>query len=326
MKKLGLIMIMLISIGTLSSTYADDLAELEALLNEESVAEKTTTDNTTDAWTESEWITNENTDLEALKDLEALENKDTSLKNEKIVLSTTWETTIDTVTLTFKKIPGYSNYKIYYAKVDENITEEEISNLDYSEKQVIAEDDKENVEVTIDQLEENQRYQFLVKAFDNTGTPIFSTQSEFLYVTTKQAHKAPEDNIIYDPVVKVDGTKVNISYKPWVDVRRVKISVSEDGQTFRPKDTIDASQTSYSFSPENTWKIYIKIVPVAEDGTFWVCKVGEVNVKDNIFTANVEPKKETQEKMWEPETGPELYFLVIIAILAYAVYALRKRI
>ncbi len=309
---------MLMSVWLVFNTHAadDDLAELEALLNEES---------STNTWSENEQPSTGNSnedesmndldELDSLEEFESMESNNDS-SQDQITLSTTWETTIDTVNIVFEKLDNYSEYKVYYSKSSEE---------DLSEEQITAEDGMDEIEVSISNLESNTEYQFIAKAFDNTGNPISSTESEPLNVTTKQSHQAAEDNVIYNPIVEVDWTKIHISYEPWVDVEKVQISYSEDGQTFKPETTLDASETSYTFQPENTWKTYIKIVPVSEDWTLWVCKVGETNVENNTFTANVEPKEETEEKMWEPETGPELFLLVIVAVLAYSLYALRKR-
>ena len=303
MKKLSLIIVMLMSAGILVNVYADDLSELDSLLNQENT--------TSGDASNSDQATNydaSNSDLDSLDDLSTSEDT-------KIVLSTTWEVTTNSVSLTFKKLDAYSNYKIYYSKSSEK-------NL--SEKDITVEDGQKNVNVTIDNLELNTWYQFIAKAFDDNGNPVAATVSDPIDVTTAQVHNAPSDNIIHNPVVKVDGTKITISYKPWVDVSKVQISLSEDGKTFKPLTTIDATQTSYTFTAKSTWKKYIKIVPIAQDGIIWVCKVWETNVDNNTFTATVKPKN-TQKKIWKPKTGPEMYLLIILAIFAYVVYALRKR-
>jgi hypothetical protein len=50
-------------------------------------------------------------------------------------------------------------------------------------------------------------------------------------------------------------------------VKKVQISISEDGKTFKPVATIDATQTSYTIHTETTGKKFVKLVPIAEDGT-----------------------------------------------------------
>ena len=300
MKKLSLIIVMLMSAGILVNTYADDLDELNGLL-EQSANDNSGSSNSSNDTNSAQ--PNDNSTYD-------------SGSNEKIVLSVTWDVTANSVTLTFKKLDAYSNYKIYYSKSSEE-------NL--SEKDIIAEDGQENVEVTIDNLEPNTEYQFIAKAFDDNGNPVAATASDPVDVTTEQVHNAPSDNIIHNPLVKVDGTNITISYKPWVDVSKVQISLSEDAKTFKPLTTVDTSQTSYTFTAKSTWKKYIKIVPIAQDGTIWVCKVWETNVDNNTFTAIVKPKN-TQKKIWKPKTGPEMYLLIILAIFAYVVYALRKRV
>ena len=332
MKKLSLIIVMLMSAGIFVNTYADDLDELNGLLEQagndnsndsnsggNDNSTQSDDDSTDTGSTDTDSSDNSSSDQsdDDLGDLKELDNNsdDNSSNEEKIVLSITWDVTANSVTLTFKKLDAYSNYKIYYSKSSEE-------NL--SEKDIIAEDGQENVEVTIDNLEPNTEYQFIAKAFDDNGNPVAATASDPVDVTTEQVHNAPSDNIIHDPVIKVDGSKITISYKPWVDVAKVQISLSEDAKTFKPLTTVDTSQTSYTFTAKSTWKKYIKIVPIAQDGTIWVCKVWKTTVDNNTFTATVKPNN-TQKKIWEPKTGPEMYLLIILAIFAYVVYALRKR-
>jgi len=102
-------------------------------------------------------------------------------------------------------LDAYANYKIYYSKNSED-------NL--LEKQVSAENSQENITVTINGLESDTDYQFIAKAFDNNGDPVATTESDPLDITTEQVHNAPSDNIIHNPVVKVDGSKITISYEP----------------------------------------------------------------------------------------------------------------
>lgn len=303
---------MLMSIGIIVNTYADDLSELDSELQQLD----------SQNWDSQNADASSDTSNNDLENLDSLDNGSTNADN-KITLSLTWESTTDSISLTFKKLDKYSQYKVYYSKTSET------DNL--LEKQVNAEDGQEDVNVTVDNLEPNTEYQFVVKAFDNDGNPVAETESDPLTASTKQVtttepvHNAPSDNIIHDPVVTTNGTEVTISYKPWVDVSKVQISSSEDGQTFKPVATIDATKTSYTFTPKTTWKKYIKIVPIAKDGTIWICRVGKTVVKNNTFTTSVEPKKTTQKKIWKPKTGPEIYLLILFAIFAYIVYALRKR-
>jgi len=322
MKKLSLIIAMFISAGLIINIYAADTLSGGELSGGELIG--------------GEFGDN---DLKALEELDlgaetwAAQIAGNTTENEKIVLSTTWEKIANSVTLTFKKIGAYSNYKIYYSKTsDSNLLEQEIT----------SEPDKDNVDVTINNLEPNMEYQFIGKAFNKDGEPIAATESDpLLYTNTisepvNQVHNAYVDNVIHEPVIKVEGSKITISYKPWVDVSQVQISMSDDWQIFKPITSIEASQTSYTFTPElswdvnnttwtwsvnqPTWKKYIKIVPISKDGTVWICKVGETIIPDNIIA--VESKKD----MWKPKTWPEMYLLVILAIFTYIVYALRKRV
>jgi hypothetical protein len=66
------------------------------------------------------------------------------------------------------------------------------------------------------------------------------------------------------------------------------------------------------------------LVPIAEDGTLGTCKIGATDVP--FVTAKVEPKQKAQNNMGKPKTGPELYLLIIIAILAAGAYSYRKRV
>jgi hypothetical protein len=53
-----------------------------------------------------------------------------------------------------------------------------------------------------------------------------------------------------------------------VDVKKVQISVSEDGKVFKPAATVDSTTKSYTINADKTGKKYIKLVPIANDGTF----------------------------------------------------------
>ena len=215
----------------------------------------------------------------------------------------------------FNKVWEYTTYKIYYNKVWDDNLAEQVVNLSGNETQRI---------VTITWLTPNTKYNFVAKAFDDNGNPIESTTSNTLdATTTAQKHAAPTDNIIYNPVVKTAGDKITITYKPWVDVSKVQISVSEDWKTFKPVATIEGKQTSYVITAKKTWKVYIKLVPIAEDWTLWVCKVWTTNV--SFVTATVTPKKTAKKVMWKPQTGPETYLLIIFAILVYTAYAIKKQ-
>ena len=106
-------------------------------------------------------------------------------------------------------------------------------------------------------------------------------------------------------------------------MKKVQISISEDGKTFKPVATIDATQTSYTIHTETTGKKFIKLVPIAEDGTLWVCKIGATDVQ--FITADAEAKKPAEKNIWKPKTGPETYVLFIIALLAATAYLWRKQ-
>ena len=230
----------------------------------------------------------------------------------KVVLSSTGETET-WVNLLLTPVDGYTNYKVYYSKDGDN---------ELSEQDLIYTWAGE-ADVTITGLNAETKYNFVAKAFDNNGNPVESTTSDSLAVITKtQKHAAPADNVINNPVVKVNWNKIIVSYKPGVDVKKVQISISEDGKTFKPVSTVDSSVKSYTITSKTTGKKYIKIVPIAEDGTLWVCKVWATEVP--FVTAKVEPKKVAKKVMWKPKTGPETYILVILAILAYFAYAIKK--
>ena len=303
MKKITLLpFITLVFSGILTyvHVYADDnLDDLDALLNDVST-EDTGYDNQQDT-------DNINTESSA--------NDEEKQNVKKIQLQLTWEVTDHSVTLTFNKVNDYRNYKIYYApENDDNLLEKEV-NLDDNQNRAV---------VTIDWLTPDTKYKFIAKAFDDNWSPVEATTSDPIYATTKsQMHEAPSDNVIYDPVVKVEGNKIIITWKAGADVDKVQISISDDGKTFKSVATVDGKVGKYVIDAKTTGKKYIKLVPIASDGTLGVCKVGTTNVQ--FVTADVQPKKEATKKIWHPKTGPETYLLFVLALIVALVYVYRKR-
>lgn len=326
MKKITLLSLIMLAIsGTLVHVYAaDDLDDLDALLNDMSSDtgssqdntgnstqenNNTTTEENTETTQETEWANEE-------EDKSTEENADTTdQKVGKIQLQLTGEVTDSSVTLTFDKVGDYTNYKIYYApENDDNL----------AEKDVTLNDGQTKATVTIDWLTPNTKYKFIAKAFDDDGNPVEATTSDPIYVTTKeQMHQAPSDNVIYNPVVKVEWNKIIITWKAGADVDKVQISISNDGKIFKPVATVDGKAGKYVINAKTTGKKYIKLVPIASDGTLGVCKVGTTNVQ--FVTANVQPKKEATKKIWHPKTGPETYLLFILALIVALGYVYRKR-
>ncbi len=289
MKKLSIsLMLLLIAIVGVN-TYADSLSDLNALLNDTSTgAIATTWDTTATTW-------------------------DTTATISKVVLSSTG-TTESWINLLLKPVDWYTSYKIYYSQSWNN---------ELSEKDLIYTWITQDF-VSITGLNADTKYSFVAKAFDNNWNPVEATTSNTLIVTTKaKQHGAPADNIIYNPVVKVKWSKIIISYRPGVDVDKVQISISENGKTFKPVATVNSSVKSYTIISKKTGKKYIKIVPIAKDGTLWVCKIWVTQIP--FVTAKVEPKKIAKKVMWRPQTGPETYILVVLAILVYIVYAIKKQ-
>jgi len=291
MNKKIMIMLSLFLWVSMVNVFADDLSDLDAL-ESLSQGDSTTGDTTTGDTTTGDTTT------------------------EQVITWSVVDTTTWSVTLSFNKVGDYTDYKVYYSKVDDqnNIQEQEVKldELDYSK------------EVTISWLDSDTEYQFIIKAFDNDWNPIESTTSDPIKAKTKVIeHAAPADNIIYNPVLKVDWSKIIVSYKPWVDVKKIQISLSTDGKVFKTLTTLDSTEKIYTINTKTTGKKYVKLVPIAEDGTLWVCKVWTSKV--DFVTAKVEPKKAAKKVMWKPKTGPETYLLVLLAIFVYIIYAVRKQ-
>jgi len=310
MRKITLLSLLMLSIsGFVSLVHAaDDLDDLDALLNDVSTEDTGSADNQT---TQENANNEENTQSDETGDTE---------QAEKIQLQLTGDVTSDSVTLTFDKVGDYTNYKIYYApEGDENLFE----------KEVLVSGDQTQAVVTIDNLSPNTKYKFIAKAFDEDGNPVEATTSDPVYVTTKaeedqsETHPAPSDNVIYNPVVKVEGNKIIITWKAGADVDKVQISMSDDGKIFKPVATVDGKTGKYVIDAKTTGKKYIKLVPIASDGTLGVCKVGTTEVQ--FVTANVQPKKEATKKMGHPKTGPETYFLFLLALLVATGYIYKRK-
>ena len=273
MKKLSLLIMLLmwsaITLNTISYAADDDLSDLEWLLDGENTWSNT--DENMDTNTDENM--NENTD-------------------EQVWLELSWVTS-NSINLTLKTIDGYTDYKVYYTKEwDDNVWEKEVTTNWESEV---------NVELTW--LEPATSYSIVAKAFDEDGNPIESTASDALRVTTNEVekkHEAPADNVIYNPTVKTYNDKIVITYKPGVDVKKIQISMSEDAKTWKPVAVVDNTTTEYTIKTEKPGTKYIKLVPVAEDGTLWVCKIGTTDVK--FLTAKQPTKKEVVKKIGKPKT------------------------
>ena len=245
------------------------------------------------------------------------ENTDEDMSNEQVSIDVN-DTTTTSIKLVLHPIEGYTTYKVYFNKEgDTNIWEKEITD-----------DTGSDIDVELTDLEPGTTYELIAKAFDDDGNPIESTASDSVTATTKEEteepqHQAPADNVIYNPTVKTYEDKIVVTYKPGMDVKKVQISISDDGNVFKPVAVVDATTTTYTIPVEKSGKKYVKLVPVAEDGTLGVCKVWTTNV--DFVTADIPaPKKEAPKHIGKPKTGPETYLLAILAVFAYVLYARRK--
>lgn len=311
MKKLILPITALLLVSSSISVFAsDDLDDLDSLLNDPTLTEDTgSTTSDTNNQTGDNQTTDENSETNSQN-----QDQENNQTTEKLVLTQTGSVTSDSVTVEFKPLDNYYTYKVYYAPVGDN---------NFMEKDVTVEDTTKPVDVTISGLQPDTEYQFVVKAFDDDGNPIESTTSDSITVKTASVqHPAPTDNVIYNPVVKVQWNKINISWKAGADVDKVQISISEDGKTFKTIATVPGTQGKYTLDAKTTGKKYIKLVPIAKDGTLGVCKVGIAEVP--YLTATVAPKKTAQKKIGHAKTGPETYLLFILAIIIALGFVYRK--
>ena len=298
MKKLLLLVFMLIGgLNVLAHTYAiddPDLSELDALWNDESTT-----------WNSGEQTTQDQDN----QSIEKVKISETSVSSNEI-------------DLLIEKDGDYTSYKVYYGKEGSD---------DINEKEVNLNEDETSTWVVLTDLEPNTTYTITAKAFDEEGNPVEWTTSDPLTITTKAAeqnettdqnqHAAPSDNVIYNPTIKTTSGTIVITYRPGADVKKVQISMSEDGKTFKPVAVVDSSVTKYTIKTTKPGEKFIKLVPVADDGTLWVCKIGTTDVK--FIKTNVGPKAPV-EKIGKEKTGPELYLLAILAVFAYILYARRK--
>ena len=315
MKRISLLLLLILlnSFAILTFAHADDLDDLDALLNDVSTDTGSIQQNTgtnqqntqTDTTPEAETITGTNTQTTTGENEQAV---------EKIQLQLTGDVSADSVKLTFNKVGDYTDYKIYYApEGDDNLQEKEVTLTG------------DTAVVAITGLNSNTKYKFIAKAFDQDGNPVEATTSDPLYVTTaEKVHAAPADNVIYNPVIKVQGHEIIITWQAGADAQKVQISMSEDGKIFKPVATVDAKTGKYTIDAKTTGKKYIKLLPIASDGTLGVCKVGATEVA--FVTANVQPKKEATKKIWHPRTGPETYLLIFLALAIAAGYVYKRRV
>jgi len=250
-------------------------------------------------------------------------NEDDNQVEQKVKLESA-SVTDTTINLLLHPVKGYTTYKVYYSKVG--------SSDSTAEKEVVyTGDGVANVELT--GLVPSTEYTIAAKAFDNDGNAIEETASDPIKVTTKQAeqteqkHQSASDNVLYNPTIKAYNNKIIVSYKPGVDVKKVQISTSEDGKHWKPVAVVDATTTTYTINTTKAGQKYVRLVPVAEDGSFGVCRIGKTEVKYlsiKSTTPKQEVKKTAEKNVGKTKTGPETYFLIILAIFAYLVYARRK--
>jgi len=322
MKKLYLLALLMMwfTVALPTIQAADD--DLDALMNELEGDSDTTSGDEETTWddelTDDELTDDELTDDELTGDDE-LDDEETTwtdeLETEQVKVEEK-NVSSNSITLTVTPVEWYDNYKVYYTEDGEsNVWEQELQTQD-----------GEATDVTLTDLDPSTTYNIVVKAFDEDGNPIESTTSEQITVTTseqEEQHQAASDNILYNPTVKAYNDKIVVTYKPGLDVKKVQISLSEDGNTFKPVAVVDATTTTYTIPVEKSGKKYVKLVPVAEDGTLGVCKVWTTNV--DFVTADIPaPKKEAPKHIGKPKTGPETYLLAILAVFAYVLYARRK--
>lgn len=226
-----------------------------------------------------------------------------------VVVGTTTETSVE---LSFDKIEDYSDYKILYAKTP--LFEAPIEEV--LETTTTIEEDATEGTVTIEGLEPQTNYYFVVVAMDDSGLRNDDTQSEEITVFTENmVGSASTENMIIDVDHEVNNLSADVTFTAGKDVVTVWVYVSDTEEFSEEKVEIDATSGVYSFNAADYGTKYVRLLPIDNEGIAWDPSDIEVIVFE-----------EPAVSMGTPETGPALYLAVLFALFGSMAYiAVRRR-
>ena len=230
-------------------------------------------------------------------------------------------------TLEFDVLPGYTDYKVFYSQ--KSIAEAQPEEI--LETTTTVDELAETGSVTISGLEPNSTYYAVIVALTNDWEKYDASMSEEVTINTQwptidnidtniennidNNHWVAKDVTLSDIKFEIKNKEVTATFTPWLDTKKVLVYVSDDPTNFVNKVwEVDAMSGSYTFMVDNYWTKYVKLVPVDEMWIAW-----EVSEPQKIVVTD------PSTRMWTPKTGPELYMLVVVAILAYVGYIYKRR-
>jgi len=152
---------------------------------------------------------------------------------------------------------------------------------------------------------------------ENTNT----NTNENANTSTNEAHNVSNvDNSVYNVFAYVKWNDVYVNYVPWNGVKNVKILYSYDNVNYVPIITLSSAYKYYHFPVDfSKDKLYVKVLPVADNGVVWVMKNGTTPISNVLVSLSW--KKVADKKMGYAKTGVELnLFIIFTIILAYFVY------
>lgn len=130
------------------------------------------------------------------------------------------------------------------------------------------------------------------------------------------------DNNVYNVIGYVKWDRVYVYYIPWNGIKKVDIYYSYDGKNFTKLIKLSAGKKYYSFPVDfNKKKIYIKVLPVDDNGNYWHMKEWTKEVP--YIEISLVGKKVADKKVWHAKTWPELWLLFVISLIVAVLY--RKR-
>ena len=226
-----------------------------------------------------------------------------------VVVDTTTENSVD---LVFDKVEDYTDYKVLYAKTP--LFEAPIEEV--LETTATVEEGATQWTVTVENLDPQTNYYFVVVAMDDTGLRNDDTQSEETTVFTENVAfgAGSTENFIIDVDHEVNNLSADVTFTAGKDVVTVWVYVSDTEEFSDEKVEIDATTGVYTLDSADYGTKYVRLLPINNEGIAWDPSDVEVIVFE-----------EPAVSMGTPETGPALYLAVLFALFASMAYVVRRR-
>gem|GEM_PF-3453520 len=178
-----------------------------------------------------------------------------------VVVDTTTENSVD---LSFDKIEDYTDYKILYAKTP--LFEAPIEEV--LETTATIEEGAVQGFVTVENLEPQTNYYFVVVAMDDTGLRDDDTQSEETTVFTENLvlAAASTENFIIEVDHEVNNLSADVTFTAGQDVVTVWVYVSDTEEFSEEKVEIDVASGVYAFNAADYGTKYVRLLPINNEG------------------------------------------------------------